>query len=120
MGPGAEVVASRDRLGRELLRTGLAEPPEGLDPHDMQRWRIGQRRQLEQLPAPIWSPDLLSVDGQAQPCELARVDDRWAAITLINNTAIEVIGTGIELASIRLQRLATVEAYLREPRDERR
>lgn len=119
-GRGTDAMVSRDRLGRELLRTGREEPPEGLDLHEMHRWRIEQRRRLEQLPAPAWSPDLLSVDGQARPCEFARVGDRWGATTLINDSTIEVIGTGIELASVSLQRLATLEAYVREPRDDRR
>jgi len=118
VGPSAAVAVSSARLGRELLRAGQPEPPGGLDAQQLHRWWIEQHRQLEQLPPPTWSPHVLSVDGHTQPCVVARVADRWAAVIVTGESIVEVVARGVDVASTSLQRLATLEAYVRGLREE--
>jgi hypothetical protein len=59
------------------------------------------------------------VDGQTQRCDIARVDERWAAITMRGELTVDIVGSGIDMASITLQRLTTLEHYLRGSRNHR-
>lgn len=119
VGRDAQVTVRRDRVGRELLRIKQAEPPHGLDPHELHRWHLRHRQQLEQLAPPTWSHDVILVDGQTQRCDIARVDERWAAITMHGELTVDIIGSGIDTASITLQRLTTLEHYLQGSRNHR-
>jgi len=116
IGRDAQMAVRRDRVGHELPRLGQVVPPDGLDAHELHRWHMRQRQDLEQLPPPTWSHGVILVDGQTQRCEVARADERWAAITAHGNVSVEIIGSGIDMASITLQRLTTLEHYFRGSR----
>lgn len=119
IGRDTRVAACRDRAGHELLRLGKAEPPDGLDAHELHRWHLQQHQQLPQAAPPTWSRDVISVDGQNQPCDVSRVDDRSAAITMHGNQIIEIVATGIDATSIALRTLATLDRYLQGSRNDR-
>ena len=63
------------------------------DAHELHRWRIERRQQLEQLAPPTWSQDVTSVDRQTQPCDVARVGSRFAAITTHGNGVVEIVAS---------------------------
>ena len=101
----------RDELVRELLHT-QGRPPEGLDVDQMYRWHLEERRRIDQIEPPPWSPVIVRIDGHDVSGALAEIAGGWALVVTKNGKVIELVAKGPRPDAIPLTRVTTLRPYI--------
>jgi hypothetical protein len=101
----------RDELVRELLRT-QSRPPEGLDIEQIRRWYFEERRRIDQIEPPPWSPVIVRIDGHDVSGDLVETAGSWALVVTGKGKFIELVAKGSRPDAIPLTRVTTLRPYI--------
>ena len=101
----------RDELIRELLRA-LNRPPEGLDIEQMYRWHLEERRRIDQIEAPPWSPVIVTIDGHDVSADVAEIAGGWALAVTSKGKVIELAAKGHRPDAIPLTPVTTLRPFI--------